>query len=250
MSRARSTHGRIVTLGIAYPGEYVALGLDWPTQPWKVTAVVATAAVVAGIFGTGGGQEVASALALLEAQAKYGVAEGTKVWESFRSQNDPEASTTVHNGTTFPYGTTGPNSAGRALPDRGSVTPEPEVIDQTTAKTKASGKPAPKGAESLRGIFDGGMFPEGFGKKGMSNALLVNGEYAESGNPVAVYGPQTGYFAPQLLMRQALQGPGVSSRGIAFAGLNFYTDRTRPRLLVERDVRRTGHHRHVRRTAV
>ena len=52
----------IDTVGIAYPGEYVALGLDWPTPRWKVTDVVATAAVVGGIFGTGGGHEVASAL--------------------------------------------------------------------------------------------------------------------------------------------------------------------------------------------
>jgi hypothetical protein len=57
----------INTVGVAYPGEYVALGLPTP-QPWKVTDVVATAAVVAGIFGTGGGGEMASALALLEAQ--------------------------------------------------------------------------------------------------------------------------------------------------------------------------------------
>ncbi|MEV0283426.1 penicillin acylase family protein [Kribbella sp. NPDC050820] len=210
----------INTVGIAYPGEYVALGLDWPTPQWKVTDVVATAAVVAGIFGTGGGHEVTSALALLEAQAKYGVAQGTKVWESFRSQNDPEANTTVHNGATFPYGETGPNPAGRAMPDRGSVTPEPQVIDQTAG---TASKSAPKGSESLRGIFDKGLFPEGFGDKGMSNALLVSGAHTESGNPVAVYGPQTGYFAPQLLLRQELQGPGVSSRGIAFAGLNFYT---------------------------
>ncbi len=212
----------INTIGIAYPGEYVALGLDWPTQPWKVTDVVATAAVVAGIFGTGGGSEVNSALALLEAQAKYGVAQGTKVWESFRSQNDPEASTTVHNGTSFPYGTTGPNPAGRAMPDRGSVTPEPEVINETVNKT-ATAKPAPKGSDSLKGIFDGGVFPEGYGKKAMSNALLVSGAHTESGNPVAIYGPQTGYFAPQLLLRQELQGPGISTRGIAFSGLNFYT---------------------------
>ncbi|MEU8227567.1 penicillin acylase family protein [Kribbella sp. NPDC048915] len=216
----------IDAVGIGYPGEYVALGLQWPTPHWKVTDVVATAAVVAGIFGTGGGSEVASTLALLEAQAKYGVAQGTKVWESFRSQNDPEANTTVHNGATFPYGTTGPNPAGRALPDRGSVTPEPEVIDQTVNKTaKKVGKsvPVPKRAESLRGIFDDGLFPESFGKKAMSNALLVSGAHTQSGRPIAVYGPQTGYFAPQLLLRQELQGPGVSSRGIAFAGLNFYT---------------------------
>jgi acyl-homoserine lactone acylase PvdQ len=210
----------INTVGIAYPGEYVALGLDWPTPQWKVTDVVATAAVVAGIFGTGGGHEVTSVLALLEAQAKYGVAQGTKVWESFRSQNDPEANTTVHNGATFPYGVTGPNPAGRALPDRGSVTPEPQVINQTV---RNASKPAPKGAESLRGIFDKGIFPEGFGEKGMSNALLVSGQHTVSGNPIAVYGPQTGYFAPQLLLRQELQGPGVSTRGVAFAGLNFYT---------------------------
>ncbi|MGC4940068.1 penicillin acylase family protein [Kribbella sp. DT2] len=223
----------IDTVGIAYPGEYVALGLAWPTPRWKVTDVVATAAVVAGIFGTGGGGEMASALALLEAQAKYGVAEGTKVWESFRSQNDPEASTTVHNGATFPYGTTGADPAGRAMPDRGSVTEEPLVVDQTGSatakkqqpKSSDSLKPPNKaqGKESLKGIFDSGVFPEGFGPKGMSNALMVSGAHTESGNPIAVYGPQTSYFAPQLLLRQELQGPGVSSRGVAFAGLNFYT---------------------------
>jgi acyl-homoserine lactone acylase PvdQ len=222
----------INTVGVAYPGEYVALGLPTP-QPWKVTDVVATAAVVAGIFGTGGGGEMASALALLEAQAKYGVTQGTKVWESFRSQNDPEASTTVHNGTTFPYGTTPANPAGRAMPDRGSVTPEPEVVDQTGSATVTTLQPKSStgveppgkavGKDSLKGSFDGGVFPEGFGPRGMSNALMVSGQYTESGNPVAVYGPQTGYFAPQLLLRQELQGPGVSSRGVAFAGLNFYT---------------------------
>lgn len=229
----------IDTVGIAYPGEYVALGLPTP-GPWKVTDVVATAAVVAGIFGTGGGGEMESALALLEAQARYGVEQGTKVWESFRSQNDPEAPTTVHNGATFPYGTTEANPSGRALPDRGSVTPEPSVVDQsgsagkTAAKSKATDlkprssdavKPPKRaqGKESLRGIFDAGLFPKGFGNKGMSNALLVSGQHTESGNPIAVYGPQTGYFAPQLLLRQELQGPGVSSRGVAFAGLNFYT---------------------------
>ncbi|GAB2568603.1 penicillin acylase family protein [Kribbella endophytica] len=223
----------IDTIGIAYPGEYVALGLAWPTPRWKVTDVVATAAVVAGIFGTGGGGEMASALALLEAQAKYGVAEGTKVWESFRSQNDPEASTTVHNGATFPYGTTGANPAGRAMPDRGSVTPEPLVVDQTGSATAKKAQPKSsdafkppnkaQGKESLKGIFDSGVFPEGFGPKGMSNALMVSGAHTETGNPIAVYGPQTSYFAPQLLLRQELQGPGVSSRGVAFAGLNFYT---------------------------
>ncbi len=58
----------------------------------------------------------------------------------------------------------------------------------------------------------------------MSNALVVSGAHTATGHPVAVFGPQTGYFAPQLLMLEELQGPGISARGAAFAGLNLYVE--------------------------
>jgi acyl-homoserine lactone acylase PvdQ len=58
----------------------------------------------------------------------------------------------------------------------------------------------------------------------MSNALVVSGEHTASGHPVAVFGPQTGYFAPQLLMLQEIQGPGLSARGASFAGLSMYVE--------------------------
>jgi acyl-homoserine lactone acylase PvdQ len=58
----------------------------------------------------------------------------------------------------------------------------------------------------------------------MSNALVVSGKYTASGHPVAVFGPQTGYFAPQLLMLQEIQGPGISARGASFAGLSMYVE--------------------------
>ena len=51
---------------------------------------------------------------------------------------------------------------------------------------------------------------------------MVSARHTATGHPVAVFGPQTGYFAPQLLMLQELQGPGISARGAAFAGLNLY----------------------------
>lgn len=227
----------IDTMGVGSPGEYVALGLGTP-DPWKVTDVVATGAVVAGIFGTGGGNEMKSALALIEARLKYGTTTGTNVWKGFRSQNDVEANTTVH-GKSFPYGQTVENPAGRALPDAGTVVDEPLVADRTgsAVPTSAAGKQAASGTqpsstdeptgvkskEDLRGIFDGGVLPEDFGKKGMSNALLVSGANTQSGHPVAVFGPQTGYMSPQLWMRQSLVGPGVASRGASFAGLNYAT---------------------------
>lgn len=61
-------------------------------------------------------------------------------------------------------------------------------------------------------------------RRGMSNALVVSGEHTASGHPVAVFGPQTGYFAPQLLMLQEIQGPGISARGASFAGLSMYVE--------------------------
>ncbi|MDX1589372.1 MAG: penicillin acylase family protein [Oleiphilaceae bacterium] len=55
----------------------------------------------------------------------------------------------------------------------------------------------------------------------MSNALLVNGDQTASGSPLAVFGPQTGYFAPQLLLEFAQHGGGIHTRGMSFAGLPY-----------------------------
>ncbi len=62
---------------------------------WKVTDVISTASLVAGIFGKGGGNEVGSAVVLERAREKFGK-KGKKVWADFRSAEDPEAPTTVH----------------------------------------------------------------------------------------------------------------------------------------------------------
>ncbi|MEV5612962.1 penicillin acylase family protein [Streptomyces sp. NPDC052225] len=232
--RVKSKNGRY------FPGEYVLTGkIDAITnvgeiQPFKVTDMIALASVVGGLFGNGGGGEVDAALSLLKSQEKYGVEKGTEVWESFRGRNDPEAVTTIHDGTSFPYGTKPKDARGQALPDKGSVEGEPLVYDRTGSaaneSTKAVAKDpvkAPKKLKPLQGMYDDGVLPadlftDSASKKGMSNALLVSGRHTASGHPVAVFGPQTGYFAPQLLMMQELQGPGISARGVSFAGVGMY----------------------------
>jgi hypothetical protein len=78
------------------PSEYAALGRPQGPASWKVTDVIATASLVAGIFGRGGGNEVGSALVLEEARERFGRKKGKKVWADFRSAGDPEAPTTVH----------------------------------------------------------------------------------------------------------------------------------------------------------
>ncbi|MEU1626575.1 penicillin acylase family protein [Streptomyces sp. NPDC020096] len=225
--------------GRYFPGEYDLTGHIDPItnvgeiEPFKLTDLIALGAVVGALFGSGGGGQVQSALALQAAQHQYGLAEGTKVWESFRERNDPEAVLTVHDGQSFPYAGQPAHAQGEALPDPGSVTPEPLVYDRTGSAAATNRAPArtpvraPAKLRPLQGIFDNGVLPGNLfssPKKGMSNALLVSGRYTASGHPVAVFGPQTGYFAPQLLMREELQGPGISARGAAFAGLSMYVE--------------------------
>ncbi len=207
--------------GRYFPGEYVLTGhKDAITNAgtidhFKITDLVALASVIGTLFGSGGGGEVNNALSLIAAQSKYGVEEGTKVWESFRERNDPEAVVTVHNGESFPYATKPTTAVGEAMPDAGSVVQQPLVYDATGTGAGTSATAAAKAAATTT---------LSSAKRGMSNALVVSGKYTASGHPIAVFGPQTGYFAPQLLMLQEIQGPGISARGASFAGLSMYVE--------------------------
>lgn len=240
-----------------FPGEYVLTNNANPLtgagiQPFEPADAVAIAGVIGALFGGGGGGEVTQALVKLAAEKRYGVAEGDEVWRALREENDPEAVLTVHDGRTFPYAQSPAHPRGVAMPDPGSVTPQQEVYDATgsaagsgrtasatqrVAATHAAKHPtrrtSPARAQradgrpnlaAAKGIFDNGVLPADLftRKQGMSNALLVSAEHAAGGHPVAVFGPQTGYFAPQLLMLEELQGPGISARGATFAGLGMY----------------------------
>src|SRR5207248_9541359 len=55
----------------------------------------------------------------------------------------------------------------------------------------------------------------------MSNALLVAGNHPKTGRPIAVFGPQTGYVIPQLLVEKDVHGPDIDARGVAFAGTDL-----------------------------
>lgn len=237
-----------------FPGEYDLTGnADVLTgkgiKPFKPADLVAIGTVISALFGSGGGDQVASALVKQAAEQKYGKAKGDKVYAGFRMQNDPEADLTLHDGQRFDYAASPKHPKGVAMPDAGSVKTQQLVYDRTgsAADEKASaGKAAPKGSPAVsaadrsataaanerhkptlkkaRGSLAHGVLPKNlFAKKhGMSNALVVSGKHTDSGHPAAVFGPQTGYFAPQLLMLEEIQGPGLSARGAAFAGLNMY----------------------------
>ncbi|HEY0630894.1 MAG TPA: penicillin acylase family protein, partial [Thermoleophilaceae bacterium] len=185
------------------PAEYAAIGRPTGPDDWKGTDVVATADVVGAIFGAGGGRELPSALVLQQAQKRFGTKAGERVWQDFRSANDPEAPTTLRK--PFPYEVRPRSPRGVAMPDRGSVH-DLRTADPSTTKSQAS------------------SFP-----KAMSNALLVSGRLSKSGRPVAVFGPQTAYFAPEILMEQDIHAPSLDARGVGFPGTNLYVQLGRGR---------------------
>src|ERR1700737_1225150 len=100
------------------PAEYAGLGKT--PQEWKLTDVIAEASLIGGIFGTGGGGEVRSALMLEAFEKQLGRNAGRAAWNDFREANDPEAPTTVSK--PFKYETGSPFAKrGLAMPDPGSV---------------------------------------------------------------------------------------------------------------------------------
>lgn len=199
------------------PGEYQLTNNAAGPEEFKPTDVIAIGSLVAGIFGKGGGNELGSAEVLQAAQAKFGKRAGRKVWADFRSQNDLEAPTTTNK--RFPYQRTVKNPIGTALPDPGTLERPDVVASSTPMQATPEGSRFPDAADILGPLGE---------QSGMSNALLVSGRESESGNPLAVMGPQVSYFAPQILIEQDVhapdspEGPGIDARGSAFPGTNLY----------------------------
>jgi acyl-homoserine lactone acylase PvdQ len=194
------------------PAEYTLLGK--PMESWKPTDVVAIASLIGAIFGKGGGNELGSAQTMQAFEARYGRAAGRRAWLGFRSKNDPEAPTTISR--RFPYETGGAFSRrGLALPDPGTVRDAPTVSASASRADRAAAIRA--GADSLGHAIEQALR----GNPHSSNWELVSAKHSADGHPIAVMGPQVGYYIPQILMEEDLHGPGIDARGAAFAGVNL-----------------------------
>jgi acyl-homoserine lactone acylase PvdQ len=212
------------------PAEYAAIG-KLPAE-WKATDVIAEASLIGGIFGKGGGAEVRSALTLEAFEKRFGRAAGRTAWLSFREHNDPEAPVTVSK--SFPYETGSPFATkGLAMPDPGSVTfvndgeastlPAPAATRPVSgARTTDTPDPMPIPND---GSIGAALLQDALaGPPHASNWELVNASHSTNGHPIAVMGPQVGYYNPEILMEEDLHGPGIDARGAAFPGVNLYVE--------------------------
>ncbi len=185
------------------PAEYPAL--QQLPQPFVVEDIVAIASLVGGIFGKGGGGELSNHCGLQRMTSEIGATAARAVFDDLHFANDVEAPTTSR--TTTPYMTAG------------TVDPSahPDVDCDSLVAIDPSGPPL----DTLLAAITSGL--SGLGIPSLtSNALLITGAHTRTGAPIAVFGPQTGYYMPQLLVEKDVHGPGIDARGVAFAGTDVY----------------------------
>ncbi len=197
------------------PVEYAAL--QKLPAAWTRADVVYVASLVGGIFGKGGGHEMQNAAWLQQLNAKFGAAKAKVVYDDLREKNDPEAPATAETRTPYELGGINPDKPGVAMPD-----PDAETAPGSGDPTSASATLPAAADRPQIDLPDGTTIDLALERHGMSNAILLDGAHSSTGKPLAVMGPQTGYYAPQLLTEEVLNGPGIQARGVAFAGTNLF----------------------------
>ncbi len=186
------------------PAEYPAL--QQTPQPFVLEDLVAIASLVGGIFGKGGGGELTNHCGLASMTTAIGSAAARAVFDDLHFADDPDAPTTSR--TAMPY-----------MTPQGPVNPaaHPDIDCSTLVPIDPTGPPL----QDLLDAIAQGL--SGFGLPShTSNALLLGGAHTGTDAPIAVFGPQTGYFMPQLLVEKDVHGPGIDARGVAFAGTDIY----------------------------
>jgi acyl-homoserine lactone acylase PvdQ len=173
----------------AYEG---TLGAERILPPVNATSAMAGFAFIGAIFGNGGGNEVTNSNFLAQLQAKLGVNGGLKVFRDLKEVNDPEAPTTTSKA--FPYD---------GVPK--GPTPGALVIDPGSESSAAAAAASAEAAS----------------KRTASNFLLAGSEHSADRHPLAVMGPQLGYFYPEIVMQADLHGGGIDAQG-AIAPISPY----------------------------
>lgn len=187
------------------PADYVAV--QQVPLPWKLEDAVAIASLIGGALGKGGGGELANHCGLQQMTQTLGSAQAAReVFDDLHFSNDAEAPTTSP--TPAPYMSPPAVTNAAAHPD----------IDCSTLVAVEGGLLDPI-LDPILGPL-GGL--GGLLGNSMSNAILVGKEHTKAGHPIAVFGPQTGYFAPELLVEKDVEGPGIHARGVGFAGIDMW----------------------------
>jgi acyl-homoserine lactone acylase PvdQ len=248
------------------PPEYRLLkNGGFPPPDFTRNDIVASATLVQSIFASGGGREHVNALLLQALDPTFTAGSGAvpaaacALWRDLRHADDPDAARTVDGSfqqSPAALDESCPQSlpAGAAVWDVGSFETLPTFVAEAAGvsarrpprlpslgpRTRAAeprrgdASPPPMSvATRLRAPFDPfagarrALRKAGLGVPDhLSNFIAVTASESASGHPIAVMGPQTGYFVPQLLWEAAIESTGgtpldFAGRGVVFAHLPY-----------------------------
>ncbi len=165
-------------------------------RPFNANDMIAVTAFIGSIFGNGGGTEHENSDLLARMEEKFGAPRGHAMWSDAMEANDPAAPVTTHK--RFPYPTlTGGKVTGSVLVDPGSIQ---LAQDPRTGAARSMETP----------------------RRHASNWQLVAPGRSATGRPIGVMGPQLGYYYPEIVYQEQLQGPGIDAQGAAVSGLGLY----------------------------
>src|SRR4051812_1961728 len=166
------------------PGEYAAIGQLQGPANFTQADIIATASLVGGIFGKGGGRELVEMQLLQGFKQRFGARRGRRLWRQWAAFEDPDAPTTIRR-KVFPYQrpVRKPPRDAEALADPGTF----KAVDIVAGGTSSHD------TRVTAGLALPGLLPQSLLTMKNSNALIVGADHSQSGHPLAVFGPQVAY---------------------------------------------------------
>ncbi len=188
--------------------------LNQKPKLWSKGDIIAILDIISAQDGEGGGGEVQNAALLDYLKNLLGTQGGNSAFKSFKDQNDPNTPVTVIK--PFPYMLVPAkvNTSLTAMPDNAASPLSYQIADESPGCSDAP--PTQTGKQILSMLHQSLLL-----QKNTSNAVLVAGKYTVSGHPIAVFGPQIGYYSPTVFMQEDLHGPDIAASGVSLAGMNF-----------------------------
>ena len=203
------------------PGEYAAIGRPQGPDPWKATDVIATASLVGGIFGKGGGAELEFARDPPGAARPPRPARGRPRVPRLPLGRGPRG---ARDGAPASASPTRCRSAVRARAAARCRTPARCATTTSSPRGRAARPPATRRWATCWRC-----------RRPRPTPCWCPARASASGHPLMVAGPQTGYFNPQILIEQEVHAPGSEGRppidagGAGFVGINLYVQLGRGR---------------------
>jgi acyl-homoserine lactone acylase PvdQ len=196
-SEGRQMLGDMANYTAGVNAYYTSHHLAFPGgRPFDANDMIAVTAFIGSIFGNGGGTEHENSDLLARLERKFGARRGHALWGDAMEANDPDAPTTTKKFFNYPTLTGGKV--------RGSVVTDPGSIQ--LAKDPRTG--ATRDMETPR--------------RHASNWQQVARARSATRRPLGVMGPQLGYYYPEIVYQEHLQGPGINAQGAAVSGLGLY----------------------------